>query len=82
MTRNELDKDLNKIDSMIDVLRVLTETTKCLCADIRTDGFRELNIKELKMLLELKTVLSKFTGESDDYLNQLNYTPITVSYIE
>lgn len=82
MTRIELDNDLVKIDIMIEVLKLLTKTTHCLCVDISAESFRQLNIKELTMLFELKLALSKFTGQSDNDLKKLAYTPLLVTYQE
>ena len=82
MTRFELNKEMLKIEGMIDVLQMLTKTTQCLCTDINTGNFRQLNINELKMLLELQIGLARLKEKSDLYLEEVVLSPLLISYKE
>lgn len=79
MTRNELHKELNKINSCIEVLRELVEKPLCRCIShigSFNEEFKKDNIEQLNVLLEVKYFLLSLIPQSDEVLEKVVYEPV------
>ena len=81
MTRKELNKELNKIDIFIEVLRDLVEKPVCECIshiNSFNEQFKKDNVKLLNALIEMKYFLIPLKKQSDEVLEQTVYKPVSV----
>jgi len=82
MTRKELDKELNKINIFIEVLRDLVEKPLCGCISHISsfnEQFKKDNMEQLNALVKMKYFLISLETQSDDVLDKLVYKPVGVS---
>mgnify|MGYP000247428575 CR=1 FL=1 len=79
MTRKELDKELNKINIFIEVLRDLVEKPLCGCISHISsfnEQFKKDNKEQLNALVKMKYFLISLETQSDDVLDKLVYEPV------
>jgi hypothetical protein len=79
MTRQELDKEIRKIDGYIEILQNFISEPHCKCiadANNMNDTFTEENIKHLQSLINVRSLLLPLQAESDDSLAKLDYIPV------
>lgn len=79
MTRFELKKELGRIESFIDVLKILITKPLCQCVshlDGFNEKFREENKVQLQELIALKNRLIPLNNQPDHKLQKIQYQPI------
>lgn len=81
MTRKELNKELQKIDIFIEVLRDFIEKPVCECIlhiGSFNEQFKKDNVELLNDLREMKYFLIPLKKQSDEALDQIVYRPVSV----
>ena len=78
MTRNELNRELKKLERYIDIYKTLISNSLCDCLSQVQDKYIELNKSELAYLLHRKNTLIPLKDESDEALSNIPYMPIQI----
>ncbi len=79
MTREELYREIKRIDGFIDVLQVFLTKPLCKCITLRNnvnDHFTEENKKHLRSLINIRNFLLPLKGEPDTLLAEVVYKPV------
>ena len=79
MTRNELYREIKRIDGFIEVLQDFLQGSVCVCishVNHRTERFRKENEKQLHLLLNIRKYLLSLKGEKDETLAYIDYRPV------
>ena len=79
MTRQELYREIKRIDGFIEVLQGFLKNPVCACishVDNTDKQFTEENKKHLQSLINIRNFLLPLQGETDDTLAEIHYTPV------
>jgi len=79
MTREELYREIKRIDAFIDVLQVFLTKPLCKCITLSNnvnDHFTEENKKHLRSLINIRNFLLPLKGEPDNFLAEVAYKPV------
>jgi hypothetical protein len=80
MTREELYREIKKIDGFIEVLQGFLKNPVCTCISHHVNNtnqqFIQENKKQLHSLINIRNFLLPLQGETDDTLAEIHYKPV------